>query len=137
LAETSGRVRAEVDVELWELGLDWPCRLALVIVRAVGGLPQEALSDRTGIDRSSPSVLVRDLEADGFLERCPHPEDARKVVCRPTRAGSGIEAEAQRAVDAGTRAALRRLTARERLRLEKLLAKALGAREQDRHWLFG
>jgi hypothetical protein len=40
-------------------------------------------------------------------------------------------------VGVGTRAARRPLTARERLRLEELLAKALGAREQDRHWLFG
>ena len=137
LAETSTRVRAEVDRELRELGLDWSCRLAIAIVKALGGLSQEALSDRTGIDRSSLSAVVRDLVADGFLERTPDEEDARKRICRATRAGVGIAAEAQLAVEAGTRATLVRLTSRERLRLEELLAKALRAREQDRHWLFG
>ena len=137
LAETSARVRVEVDNELREVGLDWSCRLALLIVRAVGGLSQEALSDRTGVDRSSLSALLGDLEEEGFIKRGPHPEDARKRICWTTRAGSGIEAEAQRAVDVGTRSALMRLTSRERLRLEELLAKALGAREQDRHWWFG
>ena len=105
LAETSARVRLEVDSELRELGLDWSCRLALTVVKAVGGLSQEALSDRTGIDRSSLSAVVRDLEADGLLERGGSAGSRRGSgsawrSCWPRRSGHG-------------------------------------AREQDRHWLFG
>jgi DNA-binding MarR family transcriptional regulator len=138
VVELAAEVRDAVGTELGEAGLDWPSQLVLAVTGAVtGGLPQEALSARTGIDRSSLSFLVRDLEHDGFLERGRHPEDARKVTCRLTSAGEQRAEEARHAVAGGTREALWRLTARERRRLAELLLKALGARDEDRHWLFG
>ncbi len=138
VVELAAEVREAVGAELGEAGLDWPSQLVLAVTGAVSGdLPQEALSARTGIDRSSLSFLVRDLEDDGFLERRRHPEDARKVICRLTSAGEQRAEEARRAVAHGTREALWRLTARERRRLAELLLKALGARDEDRHWLFG
>lgn len=133
--EVGARLRAEVDAELGELGLDWACHLVLTITAAIGALPQEALSDRTGVDRSSVSMMVRDLEADGLIARDRHAEDSRKMLCRPTSSGELLAEEGRGAVHSGSREALRRLTARERKRLAELLAKALGAREQDRHWL--
>ena len=135
LTEAGARLRAEVDAELGELGLDWPCHLVLTITAAVGGLPQAALSDRTRVDRSSVSIMVRDLQADGLIARDRHAEDSRKMICRPTPAGERLAGEGQRAVQTASREALRRLTTRERTRLAELLAKAVGARDQDRHWL--
>jgi hypothetical protein len=75
VVELAAEVRETVGTELGEAGLDWPSQLVLAVTDAVSGdLPQEALSARTGIDRSSLSFLVRDLEDDGFLERRRHPE---------------------------------------------------------------
>jgi len=91
-------------------------------------LAQEAVCDRTGVDRSTVSGITRDLEHEGLLDRRNDGLDGRQVTCFATPAGAAAAAEAARAMDRTARTQLRLLDTRERARLHALLARALGAR---------
>jgi DNA-binding MarR family transcriptional regulator len=125
--ELAGAIRGTVDSELRELGLTWPDYIVLAIVAALDGPSQEAISNRTGMDRGSLSRLVRELEDEGLLERHRGRTDGRRVLCLATPAGKEAAAEAAGAVDEASRRELRRLHAKERARLHVLMARAIGA----------
>jgi DNA-binding MarR family transcriptional regulator len=127
--QVGAALRRAADAELRELGLTWPDFMVLAVVCALDGASQEAIHDRVAVDRGSLSRLVRDLEEEGLLERHRGPPDGRRVFCLATPAGKAVSAEAAAAVDEGARTALRRLHAKERSRLQVLMARALGARE--------
>ena len=126
--ELARRLRAEIDAALREeYGLRCPDLVALALVDGVPGISQDAVVDRTGIDRTSVSHLLRELEDRGYLERAPDPFDRRRARSAVTEVGSRVAAAAEAEADAATRRVLRRLNARERRRLDQLLGRALGA----------
>ena len=127
VSELAVAVRKAVDLELRELGLTWPDFLVLAITSALDGPSQEAICDRTGVDRGSLSRLVADLEDEGLIERHRGPPDGRKVLCLATPTGAALAGEAGEVVDAASRATLRFLHAKERARLQVLLARAMRA----------
>jgi DNA-binding MarR family transcriptional regulator len=120
-------LRREVDAELGELGLTSPDFLVLAIVNALDGPSQEAIGDRTGVDRGSMSRLVRDLEEEGLIERHRGHTDGRRVLCLATPEGADVAVGAAEVVDESARKALRGLHAKERGRLHVLMARAIGA----------
>lgn len=126
--ELARGLRKAADQELREAGFTWPDFLVLTIVTAVDGLAQEAVCDRTGVDRSTVSGITRDLEHEGLLDRRNDGLDGRQVTCFATPVGAAAAAEAARAMDRTARTQLRLLDTRERARLHALLARALGAR---------
>jgi DNA-binding MarR family transcriptional regulator len=123
--ELAAALRRTVDAELRELGLTWADFMVLAIVNALDGPSQEAISNRAGLDRGSLSRLVRDLEYEGLIERLRGHTDGRRVLCLATPAGRDAAAEAAGVVDEASRRALRRLHAKERVRLHLLMARAL------------
>jgi DNA-binding MarR family transcriptional regulator len=112
-----------------ELGLTWADFMVLAITNALDAPSQEAIHDRVGVDRGSLSRLVRDLEDEGLIERHRGRTDGRRVLCLATQSGAAAAAEAAGAVDEASRTALRSLHAKERARLQVLMARAIGARE--------
>ena len=125
LLRLAARMREAVQEELEELGLRWEPALALLVCRAVDGLSQQALADRTGLDRTTVSQLLADLEEDGYLQRRPSPVDRRRRGVHLTRAGLGLAADAAAALERAERTALRPLRGRERQRLAQLAASTL------------
>jgi DNA-binding MarR family transcriptional regulator len=130
--ELATALRRAVDRELRELGLTWPDYAVLAITDALDGPSQEAISNRAGVDRGSLSRLVRDLEYEGLIERRRAQTDQRRILCLATPAGSAAAAEAASAVDEAFHRTLRRLHAKERARLQVLMARAMGTGESRR-----
>jgi DNA-binding MarR family transcriptional regulator len=56
------------------------------------------IARRTGNTRQAVSQLVKAIEAAGYLERAPDPEDGRAVLVRHTSAGRAILADALEAM---------------------------------------
>ena len=124
--ELARRLRAEIDAGLRaEYGLRSPDLLVLALVDGVPGISQDAVVDRTGIDRTTVSQLLRELENRGYVVRAPDPLDRRRARSTATEVGSRVAAAAE--ADAATRRVLGRISARERRRLDQLLGRALGA----------
>ena len=121
LQDVARTMRARTEEQLCDVGLSWMSFSLLLVVARVGGLPQQALAARTGVDRSSASAVLADLEYEGYVTRQPSRADARRVQVDITPTGKAILAEAEAAVQRGERDALRGLTARERARLHTLL----------------
>ena len=101
--------------------------MVLALVDGVPGISQDAVVDRTGIDRTTVSHLLRELEDRGYLERVPDPLDRRRARSTVTEVGSRVAAAGEAEADAATRRVLGRISARERRRLDQLLGRALGA----------
>ena len=53
------------------------------------------LAEALGIDRSNATVVVDDLEAQGFVRRTPHPTDRRAKVVEATAKGKRLAARAE------------------------------------------
>jgi DNA-binding MarR family transcriptional regulator len=72
------------------LGLDGRL-LAVLIVAADGGPWQQLrLAERLGVDRTTMVDLVDRLEASGFVERRPDPDDRRARLVQPTSRGRKV-----------------------------------------------
>lgn len=69
------------------LGLDG--RLLAVLIVAADGAPSQQLrlAQRLGVDRTTMVDLVDRLEASGFVERRPDPDDRRARLVHPTPRG--------------------------------------------------
>jgi DNA-binding MarR family transcriptional regulator len=57
-----------------------------------------AIAQRTGSTRQAVSQLVKAIEAAGFLERVPDPDDGRGVIVRHTAAGRRLLTDALQAM---------------------------------------
>jgi DNA-binding MarR family transcriptional regulator len=66
-------------------------------VVSLGAISLGDLADACHMQPSALSRQVRLLEDGGFIERAPHPHDARVAVVRPTPAGRDANARIQRA----------------------------------------
>jgi len=53
------------------------------------------LADALGIDRSNATVVVDDLEAQGFVRRRPHPTDRRAKLVEATAKGKRLARRAE------------------------------------------
>ncbi|MQA95709.1 MAG: MarR family transcriptional regulator [Streptosporangiales bacterium] len=60
---------------------------ALVTLSASPGVSVTELGRRVGLTQSAAARMVDSLEADGLIERRPHPFNNRWVTVHPTRAG--------------------------------------------------
>lgn len=62
---------------------------------ARGAMSMRELADTLGIDPPNATMLVDDLESQGFVRRRPHPTDRRVKVVEVTRKGSDAARRAE------------------------------------------
>jgi DNA-binding MarR family transcriptional regulator len=93
---------------LWHLGQAGSCRLSTLALLA-------------GLDLSTVSRHVRDLDAAGFVRRTPDPDDRRAIVLSLSAEGSAVLAEAQANRAAALRPVLATWSADDRADLTRLL----------------
>lgn len=87
---------------------------------------QRELAEQLALDPSQIVALVDGLQDAGHVTRDPDPADRRSKIVVATTAGRALAAEAAALVAASERDVLGVLSARERLELGRLLAKAVG-----------
>jgi DNA-binding MarR family transcriptional regulator len=80
---------ARLDALLRPHGLTFPRYEALMLLSftRAGALPLGKMGDRLQVHRTSVTNIVDKLEADGLVQRVPHPEDRRTTLCEITPAG--------------------------------------------------
>ena len=97
----------------------------LMVLGVVAGSTQRQLAAAVGIDPRNLVPILDDLQSRGFLIRDPHPRDRRRHAVRLSAAG---RAKLNRLREVGTQAEselLQPLSATERRRLHRLLARLL------------
>lgn len=95
-------VVAAVDTALRPYGLTFARfeALRLLAFSREGALPLSRMGPRLMVHPTSVTHVVDRLEADGLLERVPHPTDRRTTLARITPAGRRLVEEATAAVNA-------------------------------------
>ncbi|MBA8815764.1 DNA-binding MarR family transcriptional regulator [Microbacterium halimionae] len=89
---------------------------------------QLALAHRLGIDKTQMTYVIDALEAGGFVERRPDPNDRRIRQVHPTGAGRSLLTSARGALREVEGVLMRHLSPDEQTQLRRLLARvALGA----------
>ena len=78
------------------IGLLPPQVAVLQILSDEGAMNQNSLARRTRIDKALLVGLLNSLEAQGLVERRPHPRDRRAFEVHLTRAGEAKLSEAER-----------------------------------------
>ncbi|PZG19560.1 MarR family winged helix-turn-helix transcriptional regulator [Nonomuraea aridisoli] len=81
------RIRTRSEAVLAPLGLRPRHLIALTVLRARGGITQQALSTTLEMDGTNVVSLLNELEAEGLIERRRSPEDRRRHVVELTQAG--------------------------------------------------
>lgn len=95
-----------------------------VVARHPEGLRLTDLAERMKVSKASASAMAAKLEARGYLERAPAPEDRRASLLRATPKTAALESE-ENAIHARAAASLAAaLSDDERAQFEKLLGKA-------------
>jgi len=89
------------------------------------GVPQQDLGDAFCMDPNNLVLLLNELEAATFVARRRDPEDRRRHIVELTATGRESLERAQEAQEAVEDSVLRALDAGERAALRRLLAKAL------------
>ena len=114
-------VRALADIGLTpqQLGV-------LSLLRDGGPSMQARLSERLDVFQPVMVTLVNELEAQGLVERRPHPRDRRAVEVHLLAAGGRRIRRAERVSERATEEFLAPLTARERQTFHTLLTKLAG-----------
>jgi len=97
----------------------------LAVVARQEGLSQQALADRTALDRTTTSKAVRRLEERQQLWRRPDDLDPRKLLLLASPETQRAAARSAERALYEEQKALSRLTISERERLKELLTKAL------------
>ena len=85
---------------LTALGLTYPQYLALLVLWEADDLTVGALGERLYLDSGTLTPLLKQLEAQGLVERRRDPADERQVRIRLTEAGRALEAETRRHYEA-------------------------------------
>jgi DNA-binding MarR family transcriptional regulator len=62
----------------------------LMLIEALGPMPQIRLANASGIDKSTTAYVVANLESRGLVERMPCPDDRRRSQVSLTCAGSDL-----------------------------------------------
>ncbi|MGG1550989.1 MarR family winged helix-turn-helix transcriptional regulator [Paenibacillus ferrarius] len=68
------------------------------------GITQVQLAQHAQMDVNVTSQVLRTLEKKGYLERRPHPTDARANIISVTKAGDAVASQAVKAVEMEDRA---------------------------------
>lgn len=97
-------------------------------VRRVARKPMSMgeLAEALHIDRPNATVVVDDLEAQGLVQRKPHPTDRRAKLVEATRKGKALARRADEIL-AMPPTGLRDLKAEDLAALQEILAKAVGS----------
>ena len=126
LLSTLGRRSREATVRaLSPLGIKPYHYGVLVVLEAVGPLPQQAVGRVLEIDKSTMTVVVDHLERTGLVERQRNPMNRRAYELMLTDAGRQVLAAAQPIVTKVDEEVLAPLDAGERTQLHALLLKLL------------
>ena len=64
--------------------------LVLLTFSSRGSLPLGKMGERLQVHPTSVTSIIRKLEADGHVERRPHPEDGRGVLAEITQTGRDV-----------------------------------------------
>lgn len=130
LARLTGSVRREFAARIREqpwavdLGLRPPAYGILQVVRARGPISQRGLCDRIGIDPGDAVAMIDLLEGAGFVARTPDEHDRRVRNLSLTPAGAEALGRLDEIASDVMDVVLAKLTKRERIVLDRLLAKA-------------
>jgi DNA-binding MarR family transcriptional regulator len=120
------RIRLRAESVLAPLGLRPRHLVALTVLRASGGITQQALSHTLEMDGTNIVVLLNELEAEDLIERRRSPEDRRRHVVALTPVGAKRLTEAECALAAVENEVLGALDDSQREVLYTLLARAVG-----------
>jgi DNA-binding MarR family transcriptional regulator len=90
---------------------------------ARSAMSMSELAEALGIDRSNATVVVDDLEAQGFVRRRPHPTDRRAKLVEATAKGKRLARRAE-AILATPPPAITALSAEDLQMLRALLERA-------------
>nr|MDT0660223.1 MarR family winged helix-turn-helix transcriptional regulator [Micromonospora sp. DSM 115978] len=118
------RMRLRSESVLAPLGLRPRHLVALTVLRAEGGISQQALASTLEMDGTNIVGLLNELEADGLVERRRSPQDRRRHVVELTRTGAIRLGEAECALAAAEDEVLAALDPTERETLYHLLSRA-------------
>jgi MarR family transcriptional regulator, 2-MHQ and catechol-resistance regulon repressor len=130
LARLTGSVRREFSARIreepWALdvGMRPPAYGILQVVRARQPISQRALCDRIGIDPGDAVAMIDTLEHAGFVARAPGEHDRRVRNLSLTPAGAEAVRRLDEIASEVMDVVLAKLTKRERIVLDRLLAKA-------------
>lgn len=91
------------------------------------GLSQREVADLLGVDRTTMVVLVDELEAKGWVERHPQPDDRRKNIVALTRTGRDVMQRGARLIDDCERRFLATLSEPDARQLKNALTTVVGA----------
>jgi len=125
LSRTQRRLRRQVRRELGPLGVT-PARLRALWALSDGALRVSDLAERLDVVPRSATSVVDDLEAAGFVERRPDPEDRRATFVDLTDEGAGLLRRLRASRRAGVAELLDRLSPDEQSDLIRLLAVLAG-----------
>ena len=101
----------------------------MTLVSSRPGMTQQQLHESTGIDPSSMVAVIDELEAEGFAERRPHPDDRRARAIYLTDSGERTLEHVRRLTADLQGELFAPLTAEERRTLHGLLRKLAGVSE--------
>ncbi len=85
------------------------------------GLPQAELTKRLGVEPASVSKAIERMEAAGFVQRRPDPQDARANCIFLTEKGHSLEEPVKRILAESEERLLANMSTEERLLLRRLL----------------
>lgn len=103
----------------------------LAALEEYGPLSQADICRRLGLDRNDVSGIVTRLQAGGYIDRQPDPDDRRRNLVTVNQAGMRYLEETQTKADKAQAELLSGLDMEERRQLHALLAKALEAHQQE------
>ncbi|MFC4020781.1 MarR family winged helix-turn-helix transcriptional regulator [Micromonospora sp. GCM10011542] len=118
------RMRLRSESVLAPLGLRPRHLVALTVLRAGGGISQQALASTLEMDGTNIVGLLNDLEAERLIERRRSPEDRRRHVVELTDDGAKRLSEAECALAGAENEVLGALEPTERETLYELLRRA-------------
>lgn len=118
------RMRLRAESVLAPLGLRPRHLVALTVLRAEGGISQQALASTLEMDSTNIVGLLNDLEAKDLVERRRSPQDRRRHVVELTEDGTKRLKEAECALAGAEDEVLGALQPTERETLYKLLRRA-------------
>ncbi|MEU6205371.1 MarR family winged helix-turn-helix transcriptional regulator [Micromonospora musae] len=118
------RIRLRAEAVLTPLGLRPRHLIALTVLRAGGGISQQALAGTLAMDATNIVGLLNELETDGLAERRRSPQDRRRHVVELTPLGADRLKNAEHALATAENEVLGALTPAGRAQLYHLLRRA-------------
>ncbi|GGX63042.1 MarR family winged helix-turn-helix transcriptional regulator [Saccharospirillum salsuginis] len=110
-------IRHRMDDELRHLNLSTSQYAALSALERSDRLSNAEMARACFVTPQTMQQLVKGLEREDWIERCPHPEHGRIIQTRLTASGRAVLDQAHRLVDAIEEAMVEGLSEQERDRL--------------------